>query len=70
MQTTTTHIIRVTKAAQTQAHTQRLALLAIITNPTDADDIDAPFLEEVADAVKTAEDHINALQHIIDKLTA
>ena len=59
-----TDIIRVVKSMQTEAHQQRFTLIALIGG---ADDVE--FLDEVSDALSTSETHIQALGHIIDKLS-
>lgn len=68
-----TEILRVVKSMQTDAHQQRLALTtlrdaaqsgALLTQP------DTLLANELKDTVQTIEDHIHALEHVIDHLLA
>lgn len=74
---TKTDIIRVVKAMQTRAHTDESALWGLheqISCAVDdlADDFTPPdrkrLMDEIDDAVSTAQTHTQALEHIIERL--
>lgn len=63
-----TEMIRVAKAMQTQVLQQRETLewWAYAVGTVSGAAVVSP--EEISDAVQTAQNHIDALQHIIDQL--
>lgn len=68
--TTKTDMIRLTKAMQTNSLAQRAALQGMVTQLDELGEPDGPpgLLQEVLDAQQTIQNHIDALQHIVDGL--
>jgi hypothetical protein len=63
--TLTTQHVRAVKAMQTDAIRQRMTLQALLSAQVTAD-----MADEVSDAIVTVNNHIEALQHILDRLAA